>query len=132
MLKNIILYIHQLPQNLIGLFILIYNKYFCKHKSDFNESNLDGIIYYKVKHINDCGISLGKYIFLDVDSEITDNDIRHEYGHCKQSLYLGWLYLFVIGIPSALHNVKHSYKRNCDYYHFYTEKWADKLGNVTR
>jgi hypothetical protein len=70
------------------------------------------------------GISLGKYIILshdDIDS------IKHEYGHSVQSRYLGWLYLLVIGLPSLLWAM---FYKGDDYYKFYTEKNADKLGGV--
>lgn len=81
------------------------------------------------KHIDDCGVSLGNFILLDSDVYHDNNTYRHEYGHHIQSLYLGWLYLFIIGIPSAIHNLI-SRKSRCNYYHFYTEKWANKLGGV--
>jgi hypothetical protein len=88
------------------------------------------------------GISLGNYIILNdghyrkmfVDSW-KRNYVRHEYGHSVQSLRLGWLYLLVIGIPSliwaAIYGVAIRKTHN-GYYRFYTEKWADKLGNIQR
>lgn len=79
------------------------------------------------------------YIFLTdtylKKSEERQNQLKaHEYGHCIQSLYLGWLYLLVIGIPSFLWaNVFYPpVHRRCSYYSFYTERWADKLGGVVR
>ena len=51
-------FIWQLPQNLIGLFMLMWHKKFCKHEIK-KISNVDGIQYYLLKHVNDCGISLG-------------------------------------------------------------------------
>ena len=41
-------------------------------------------------------------LFISHDKEKT---IKHEYGHQKQSLYLGWFYLLIIGIPSFLGNI---------------------------
>lgn len=79
------------------------------------------------------GISLGKYII--VSQFATDNTISHELGHCRQSMYLGWLYLFVIGIPSIVWAGLYGsiIKPSANgYYKFYTEHWADRLGNVER
>lgn len=79
------------------------------------------------------GISLGRYII--VNQFAMDKTIYHELGHCRQSMYLGWLYLIVIGIPSivwaGLYGKVIKPTTN-GYYNFYTEKWADKLGNVQR
>jgi len=46
-------------------------------------------------------------------------DWKHEFGHRLQSLVLGPLYLFIIGIPSAI-------SRSSS---FYTERWADAWAN---
>ena len=58
---------------------------------------------------------------------------KHEYGHYQQSLRLGWLWIFVIGIPSLIWAgcfQKYRRKNKISYYSFYTEKWANKLGGV--
>ena len=86
------------------------------------------------------GISLGRFIILPWkyrynSSSYVRDTISHEYGHTRQSLYLGWLYLIVIGLPSLLWAWAHStFKRlqKVDYYSFYTERIADKLGGVRR
>lgn len=57
----------------------------------------------------------------------------HEYGHTIQSLLLGPLFLPVIGIPSCLWaNLpglkRYRKKHQISYYSFYTEKWANHLG----
>lgn len=114
----------EFPQNLIGYIVLKVTK--AKRRRAYN-----GAVVY-VWHRSD-GISLGKYIF--VPSFADENYIKHEYGHTVQSRYLGWLYLFVIGIPSIVWaGCFKSYrkKHNVSYYSFYTEKWADKLGGVER
>lgn len=51
--------------------------------------------------------------------------LMHEYGHTKDSLRLGWLYLFIVGLPSlisvSLQGIgKHRHKD------LYAEKWADR------
>lgn len=87
--------------------------------------------YFIVDHLADAGVSLGKYIIFDSACDVEPIDYAHERGHQKQSLYLGWLYLIVIGIPSGIHNLVNR-KCKCNYYHFWTEAWADKLGGVKR
>ena len=61
--------------------------------------------------------------------------IMHEYGHTLQSKMLGPLYLIVIGLPSLiwawLYGPVIPWSKN-GYYVFYTEKWAEKLGEVKR
>ena len=76
------------------------------------------------------GISFGKFIFLSsyLDSEYY---IKHEYGHCIQSLVLGPLFLIVIGIPSicwAMFGEKYRQRTGKSYYSFYTEAWANFFG----
>ena len=58
--------------------------------------------------------------------------IAHEYGHTRQSLKLGVLYLVVIGLPSFMWAVMKGLGlfSNIDYFSFYTEKWAEKEGSV--
>jgi hypothetical protein len=69
------------------------------------------------------GASVGIFIFLTEDVKKADSDshmiLRHEYGHFLQSLLLGPLYLFAIGIPSVLKNN-------------FVENWADKWGKADR
>lgn len=81
------------------------------------------------------GVSLGLFIFVNKErsEEWTQATRAHEYGHTFQSLLLGPLYLFVIGLPSAVwcNNEKFRKKRkeeNISYYEFYTESWANFFG----
>lgn len=139
LIKNILLYIWQLPQNLLGLILLLVYSYDKKLVAS------NGNIVYISKKMPG-GISLGKYSIISdyyvykckSDDEILNNDVtKHEaLGHGTQSRYLGPLYLFVIGIPSicwaAIYPCKRfPYSKN-GYYVFYTEKWADKLAGVVR
>lgn len=84
------------------------------------------------------GFSLGRYIFLHDDYGRSYTDLvpalRHEYGHSIQSRITGWLYLFVVGIPSVYGNLKarRDPKRAESYYQHYPENWADRLGKVKR
>ena len=108
---------------------MAYCKLFLKNVS---KEKYEDITYYYCKKFSG-GISLGNYIISYSRNALT---IKHEHGHQKQSLYLGPLYLFVIGIPSicwaGLYGTKlFPYKEN-GYYEFYTERWAEQLGKVNR
>lgn len=116
-LKEIILWVWQLPQNLLGLFLLLW----FKHEKVFYK--LNGRLFYYTSEMSG-GISLGNYIILRRNNN--NRVIRHEYGHTIQSRILGPLYLLVIGLPSIIHAALHSDKYG-SYYHFYTESWADNL-----
>ncbi len=74
--------------------------------------------------------SLGMFIFLGFDDERV---LVHEYGHCIQSIILGPFYLILIGIPSLIwcnHPRLRRLRRKGTYRYssFYTEKWANHLG----
>lgn len=130
-LKNTLLYIWQLPQNLIGLLLVLWYK----HEKEFRRIGT-AHIYYTDEMPS--GISLGDYIILNrCDME---DGIKHEYGHHRQSMMLGWLYLIIIGIPSLFGNiydrVAHKdwpYVVSCRWYYSQPwEKWADELGGIDR
>lgn len=119
-MKNVLLYLWQLPQNLLGLLLRAIYK---GKDSTYNE-----VLVRRTTTMKG-GISLGKYII--VNQWANKKTIAHEYGHCKQSLLLGPLYLLVIGLPSISHAAFCKCK-NHSYYDFFPEKWADKLGGVER
>lgn len=127
--------IWQFPQHIIAYVIILIN---CK--SIKLMVSKDGISHYLVDHLFDSAISLGNYIFLDSDGNFSYKTIKHEFGHQKQSLMLGPLYLIIIGLPSIIGNIidriKHKYfRRYYDpdfYYKQPWEAWADKLGGVVR
>ena len=127
--------IWQFPQHIIAYVIILIN---CK--SIKLMVSKDGISHYLVDHLFDNAISLGNYIFLDSDGNFSYKTIKHEFGHQKQSLMLGPLYLIVIGLPSIIGNIidriKHKYfNKYYDPYFYYKqpwEAWADKLGGVVR
>lgn len=135
-LKETALYLWQLPQNIVGLMLLWY------YKPDASMDYEGAKVYFDGKFPS--GISLGRYIILKrmprADFDFAWIDIRHEYGHHRQSLYLGPLYLLLIGLPSLLGNiydrVAHKdwpyYKSYEWYYSQPWEHWADKLGGVNR
>ena len=79
------------------------------------------------------GVSFGAIMVISLTYYMDDSTRveHHEFGHALQSAYLGWLYLIVIGIPSAVWRIFYKGEPS-GYYKFYTERWADKLGGVKR
>ena len=125
----------QLPQNIAGLVVKkIYNG---KPYITYKDVNV-----YTWSRNDGSGVSLGEHIFVPFEFEKKNPEcfevqqyIKHEYGHCVQSKYFGWLYLFVIALPSLIWAgcfEKYRQRTGKSYYWFPTEKWADKLGGVSR
>lgn len=108
-MKEVLLYIWQLPQNLLGLALY---KIYKGHEICTKEVYGNGIKC-KLSPQMAGGITLGKYIIVN-----NPKHLYHELGHTKQSKRLGPLYLIVVGLPSLLHCAFHECE---DYYHFYTE-----------
>lgn len=129
-MKNTLLYLWQLPQNLLGLLVILFTK-----------AEKTNAFYYRTGRYR-FGVSLGKYIIFGAVSDryVKWQSVKHEQGHQKQSLYLGWLYLLVIGLPSAIGNIYDriahkywSYEESEKWYYSQPwEAWADKLGGVER
>lgn len=121
-LAGILLYIWQLPQNLLGLLFLLVLTGETRHR-------LGSIRFYFLDSFPG-GITLGEYIIVGTRQQLT---VRHEFGHVRQSRMLGWLYLIVIGLPSVLWAwLGDRIAPGKSYYRFYTERWADRLGGVER
>lgn len=130
-MKKILLYLWQYPQNLVGLIVLLYAKWFGGINRAYTLQD-DIKVYYVDKFRG--GVSLGKYIFIDssflqrrgavyLRNEKTE---RHEWGHTRQSLMFGPAYLFWLGYASIIHCIFHNKEK--DYEHFFVESWATKLG----
>ena len=111
-------YVWCLPQLILGAIVLLF--------SGATYDPEEKVFRWKG---NTNGLSLDLFIF--VPKGCNQNYLNHERGHTKQSEMLGPLYLLVIGLPSIIWNVVHT-KLNKNYYTFYTESWADKLGGVHR
>ncbi len=89
-------------------------------------------------------VSLGLFVFVTSQpffaekyegqmsvEELSKRLLVHEYGHTIQSLVLGPLYLIIIGIPSTLWGFlggKIRREKQIPYASFFTEKWANRLG----
>lgn len=136
---NILLYIWQLPQNLLAL---IWTAILCIFHEKPEIRDYKGVKYVWFKKWPN-GVSLGHYVVIGDYYEQRLETINHEYGHTRQSLYLGPLYLLLIGLPSGLWNLidrllmnvdpKWTYKRSYRiYYSMPWEHWADVLGGVER
>lgn len=135
-MKNFILYIWQLPQHLLGLLLIAFYRPERKHIL----SNGNIVCYaYRMKG----GISLGKYAIVnvchyreDIKESLKRDTVRHEaIGHATQSLYLGWLYLPVIGLCSIVWAGLYGWiikPTKNGYFQFWTERWADRLADVER
>ena len=111
-IKEFFLILWQLPQDIVGLFTLLV----CKLRKRTTVKMGDRII---VEWGLFSGMSLGHFIF--VHSALLTTTVKHEYGHTIQSRYLGWLYLFVIGLPSIIWAGcfgKYRAKKNISYYSF--------------
>lgn len=134
-MKKTLLYIWQLPQNLLGLLVIAVTR------AELSTLFVDKDQPYYRSRLNHCsfGVCLGEYIIFGAYSASIIG-WKHESGHRKQSRVLGPLYLFVVGLPSAARNVwdrvvhrSWSVDRRAEwYYSGYPEKWADRLGGVTR
>lgn len=132
-LINLILYLWQLPQHLLGVILLaIYGWHITFDVKGNNHHLPSSWVHFSNKMSG--GISLGRYVILG-DKYFTEyNTWYHERGHSVQSMILGPLYLPVIGLPSLLWAAFYRYDPADPkgYYRFYTERWADKLGGVER
>ena len=116
-------FLWELPQNLLGLVLALVNGF--SHVS--RETLHDGRVTVFTWSLNS-GISLGWFqIVPETASTVMTS---HEVGHSKQSVRLGWLYLFVIGIPSIIWAGLMHRHTGRSYYWFYTERWADRLAGM--
>ena len=116
----VLLFVWQLPQNLVALLVLIFSK-------------TEGVIAYrhycfalKTKLPSKAsGVSLGNFALISPDRASDEKTVRHELdGHTVDSKIFGPLYLLVVGLPSVLHLLFHNSRR--DYDDFYTERWANR------
>jgi hypothetical protein len=119
-----------LPQTLLGFCVLLFFRLVDKRISVVPYQS-ESLLIYSEKMQG--GLSLGRYLFSGRYSEpFATHLAKHEYGHCLQSFRLGWLYLVVIGIPSAAWAMMHGWRyfSGISYYKFYTERWANHLGKT--
>ena len=135
--RFILNWVWQLPQTLLGKILRKITKAERKETAGIEWWLFDRNLNRFTRLIS--GVSLSDTILLPYESEET---VKHEYGHSIQSLYLGFLYLLVVGIYSAIfcnlwdrlfHKSWCSYDRVYWYYKTrWTERWADMFGGVDR
>lgn len=122
---DVILFIWQLPQNILGLFLLLIYR-----KSELMEIGGVKVFFNETFH---GGVSLGSFIFVSTQDRFTS---MHEHGHQIQSMIFGPLYLILVGLPSiiwaAIYGTKICPRTHNGYYKFFIERSADKLGGVIR
>ncbi len=125
-LISFLMYLHQLPQKLLGFALYLYYQGY----EEMRQVGYNDVVVLKSPKMRG-GISLGQYVIVSRDANL--ETIYHELGHCKQSQILGWLYLIVIGLPSiiwaALYGIQEIRER-WSYYDFYTERWANELAET--
>ena len=127
-MKNVLLYIWQLPQNLLGLILYAFFKANRQVESVCKENSR---VIARIPQWG-FGISLGRYIIIGQVNDF-DTTLKHEIGHCVQSLRCGPLYLLIVGIPSLWRGLMLSRGKGLKwYYSGWPEKHADKLGGVER
>lgn len=124
-------------QTLLGLCVLLINwnaKHYSYHGAIITQWD------------DKSSVSLGMFVFVTSEpyfyeklkaeyskEELSRRLLVHEYGHTIQSMILGPLYLIVMGIPSTLWGFLPSLSRKrrdeqISYFSFFTEKWANTLG----
>ncbi len=117
-------------QNFIGALLLL--RFRNEKRTKFFGSV---IVLVDSKKNNWGGISFGCFIFVNAKKEkdtLAATSV-HEYGHTIQSLILGPLYLFAVGIPSFVWCNSKKYRalrkeKNISYFSRYPENWANDLG----
>lgn len=123
--KTVVLYLWQLPQVLVSFFIMIF----------FHKRTGYSVSYLTVNKVSlgpdaTTGFSLGPNIF--VGDNVSEDMLKHEVGHSMQSLFLGPLYLLVVGLPSVITFLVYKFgnKTHSWYLAKYPEKWANRLGGA--
>lgn len=128
---TVILWTWCLPQSFLGLVLFLYVKI---SGGLIKKSNYKNIILIQTDKLRFAGgVSLGKFIVISKGS-MDRETILHEYGHTMQGYLLGPFYLIVVGLPSLSLSVlsRFSKKVEKNYFNFFPERWADKLGNSGR
>ncbi len=121
-----LIFLWELPQVILGGLFLIALKRRIASMQNYEASD----VYYVGRFPG--GISLSFFIFINSDEQGSIRTVKHEYGHTRQSLFLGWLYLPVVGLPSIIRAMIWNIFRldSEKYYKGFPENWADTLGGV--
>lgn len=143
-IKEILLWLWQLPQNLLGLILILFYRpevYIILQNGNkvyFSRNMAGGISLGKYSIINSyyAGLKTGNKTMKPIEELVQLDVVKHEgIGHGTQSRYLGWFYLLVIGLPSiiwaSLYGSIIPYTHN-GYYKFPTEASADRIAGINR
>lgn len=133
---RVLLFVWELPQNLLGIGALAYDRAIgYVVRIAFERERL-------MIETRRRAISLGLFVFWTSRSnrwiELDQRNRNHEWGHSVQSRILGPLYLPVVGVPSTLRVIyliayrKIKGRRWQGYFDGFPENWADRLGGVAR
>jgi len=126
-MKNLLMFIWQLPQNIIGFCISI----FIKERMHISE-NSSGYIVKVVKW--NIELTLGRYIIIGKDrGDQYSIAIKHNiYGHGKQSKIYGPLYLIIVGIPALVLYLLTVYGTldPAQYHSLWPEDQANEFANI--
>ena len=115
-------------QTFIGAVLIVWCVVFCKQKPFLYRDSIACVLPNKSG-----SLSVGLFFFLHPKAADNEYTKQHEWGHTRQSLILGPLYLFVIALPSMVWCncfKKYREKKDLSYYVFYTEKWANKCAGL--
>lgn len=135
---SVLLWLWQIPQNIIGFLLVLATK---AVKKTVKIEGMEYIIWVAQRlNGNWSGVSLGNYVVFANNRFADEDSVKHEHGHQIQSAYTGPLYILIIGIPSFFGNIydriAHSnwtyIQRVTWYYNQPWERSADKLGYVER
>jgi hypothetical protein len=139
----VLLFLWELPQNIIGVIVFLASRA-VPNRTMTDRDNVIVSLFKKYP-----GMSLGRFIFVMAEPEKNyryeyrghrrdhGDLIAHEKGHSIQSCILGPFY-FLILVFSGLWFVFTAVgevvlgRRFIDYYAFFTEAWADRLGRAGR
>ena len=123
-----------LPQNLLGALLLPFLR---GERYRFHGALVT--VYRRQKHLsNRSGFSLGSFIYIPEAWSAHDKKhlVVHEYGHTVQSMMFGPLYLFAVGLPSALWSRRYDRRTaayrslGVSYTDRFPENGADRLGEL--
>ena len=115
----VLLFIWQLPQNMVGFIMWLYFKIAGDLETIVNNKYSK---VYRSKYMSG-GISLGCFAFVSNYSSKKQEVVMHEQGHMWDSKVMGPLYLLIVGLPSLL-NAGFGFTK-C-YYDFFCEAWANR------
>ena len=111
-------------QTFLGAFLLLWCVVVCREKPFLYGDTIACVLPNKSG-----SLSLGLFFFLHPKAKDNEFIKCHEWGHTRQSLILGPLYLLIIALPSAIWcNCFRHYRQKNDvsYFVLFTEKWANK------